>query len=46
VSRLLIPLVDDSVREPPETFTVHLRPARGAVAGAIMTARVTVHDDD
>jgi hypothetical protein len=46
VGRLLIPLVDDSVREPAETFTVHVRPGPGASAGAIMAARVTVHDDD
>jgi hypothetical protein len=46
MTRLLIPLVDDAVREPVETFTVHVRPARGAAAGAITAARVTVHDDD
>jgi hypothetical protein len=45
--RVLVPLVDDGLREPDETFVVHLasRP-RGATAGRVTATRVTVHDDD
>jgi serine/threonine-protein kinase len=46
VRRLLIPLVDDAVREPAETFTVHVSAQRGGTAGRVMATRVTVHDDD
>jgi hypothetical protein len=47
VRRVLIPLVDDGVREPDETFTVHLaaRP-QSAMPGPVMQTRVTVYDDD
>jgi hypothetical protein len=47
VRRVLVPIVDDGVREPDETFVVHLasRP-RGATLGRIAATRVTVHDDD
>jgi hypothetical protein len=45
--RLLIPLVNDGVRERDETFTVNIgdRP-HGGVAGAVKTTRVTLYDDD
>ena len=46
VERVLIPLVDDGVREPSETFTVHLAQPQGGVAGAVTTTRVTIYDDD
>lgn len=47
VRRVLIPLVDDGIREPDETFVVHLAPRpRGALPGPVMTTRVTVYDDD
>jgi hypothetical protein len=46
VARVLIPIVNDGVRESAEAFTVHLSRPRGAVAGAIMETRVTLHDDD
>jgi serine/threonine protein kinase len=47
VRRVVVPLVDDGVREPDETFVVHLasRP-RGATVGRVTATRVTVHDDD
>lgn len=47
VRRVLVPLVDDGIREPDETFVVHLasRP-RGATLGRVRATRVTVHDDD
>ena len=47
VERLLIPIVNDGVRESDEAFTVHLedRP-RGGVAGPVTATRVTLHDDD
>jgi hypothetical protein len=46
-ARLLIPLVNDNLREPDETFTVHIgdRP-HGAVTAGAKTARVTLYDDD
>jgi hypothetical protein len=46
VQRVLIPIVNDGVREPIETFTVHLAQPHGGVAGAVTTTRVTLHDDD
>ena len=46
VARALIPLVNDGVRESPETFTVHLSRPRGGIAGDVTATRVTVHDDD
>lgn len=47
VRRVLVPIVDDGIREPDETFLVHLasRP-RGATVGRVSATRVTVHDDD
>jgi len=46
VERVLIPIVDDGVREPSETFTVHLAQPQGGVAGAVTSTRVTLYDDD
>ena len=46
VERLLIPIVNDGVRESDEVFTVHLSRPRGGVAGAVTATRVTLHDDD
>jgi hypothetical protein len=46
VERVLIPLVDDGVREPTEMFTVNLAQPQGGVAGAVRTTRVTLYDDD
>lgn len=46
VERVLIPIVDDGIREPTETFTVHLAQPQGGVAGAVTTTRVTLYDDD
>jgi hypothetical protein len=46
VERALIPIVDDGVREPTESFTVHLAQPQGGVAGAVTTTRVTLYDDD
>jgi serine/threonine protein kinase len=46
VERVLIPIVNDAVREPEEQFTVHLSRPRGAVVGAVTATRVTLHDDD
>ena len=46
VERLLIPIVNDGVRESDEVFTVHLSRPRGGVAGSVTAARVTLHDDD
>jgi serine/threonine protein kinase len=46
VERVLIPIVNDGVRESDEAFTVHLsRPSNG-VMGAVTATRVTLHDDD
>jgi Calx-beta domain-containing protein/protein kinase-like protein len=46
VERVLIPIVDDGVRESDEVFTVHLsRPSVG-VAGTVTATRVTLLDDD
>jgi hypothetical protein len=46
VQRVLIPLVDDRLREPDEVFTVHLSPPRKSVVGDVAATRVTVYDDD
>jgi serine/threonine protein kinase len=46
VERLLIPIVNDGVRESDEVFTVHLSRPRGGVTGAVTATRVTLHDDD
>jgi len=46
VERVLIPIVNDGVRESDETFTVHLSRPRGGVAGAVTATRVTLLDDD
>jgi hypothetical protein len=46
VERVLIPIVNDGVREADEVFTVHLSRPRGGVAGAVTATRVTLHDDD
>lgn len=46
VERVLIPIVNDGVREPAEGFTVHLGRPRGGVPGSITATRVTLHDDD
>jgi hypothetical protein len=46
VERVLIPIVNDGVRESAEGFTVHLGRPRGGVAGSVTTTRVTLHDDD
>jgi len=44
--RLLIPIIDDDVREPDEVFTVHLGMLRNGVRGGITATRVNVYDDD
>jgi hypothetical protein len=44
--RVLIPIVDDRMREPEEVFTVHLSPPRNGVVGQVAATRVTVYDDD
>jgi serine/threonine protein kinase len=46
VERVLIPIVNDGVRESDEVFTVHVSRPRGGVTGAVMATRVTLHDDD
>jgi hypothetical protein len=46
VERVLVPIVDDGIREPTETFTVHLAQPQGGVAGSVTTTRVTLYDDD
>jgi hypothetical protein len=46
VGRLLIPIVNDGVRESDEVFTVHLSRPRNGVAGGVTATRVTLHDDD
>ena len=46
VERVLIPIVDDGVRESDEVFTVHLSRPRDGVAGPVMATRVTLLDDD
>jgi hypothetical protein len=46
VERVLIPIVNDGVRESDEAFMVHLSRPRGGVAGAVTATRVTLHDDD
>jgi hypothetical protein len=46
VKRVLIPIVDDGVREGDEVFTVHMSRPSGGVAGAVTATRVTLHDDD
>jgi hypothetical protein len=46
VERLLIPIVNDGVRESDEALTVHLSRPRNAVTGNVTATRVTLHDDD
>jgi hypothetical protein len=46
VARVLIPIVNDGVRESDEVFTVHLSRPRGGAAGTVTATRVTLHDDD
>jgi hypothetical protein len=46
VERVLIPIVNDGVRESDEVFTVHLSGPRNGVMGAVASTRVTLHDDD
>lgn len=46
VERVLIPIVNDGVRESAEGFTVHLGRPRGGVPGSVTATRVTLHDDD
>jgi serine/threonine protein kinase len=46
VERVLIPIVNDGVREANEVFTVHLSRPRGGVAGPVTATRVTLVDDD
>lgn len=46
LQRVLIPIVNDGVRESDEAFTVHLGRPRGGVAGDVTATRVTLHDDD
>jgi hypothetical protein len=46
VKRVLIPIVDDAVREGDEVFTVHMSRPSGGVAGAVTATRVTLLDDD
>jgi len=46
VERVLIPIVNDGVRESDEVFTVHLSRPRGGAAGTVTATRVTLHDDD
>lgn len=44
--RVLIPIVNDGVREAAETFEVQIGRPHGGVSGTVTTTRVTVHDDD
>lgn len=46
VERLLIPIVNDGVRESDEAFTVHLSRPRNGVSGNVTATRVTLLDDD
>ena len=46
VERVLIPIVNDGVRESDEVFTVHLSRPNGGVAGPVTATRVTLLDDD
>jgi hypothetical protein len=46
VQRVLIPIVNDGVRESEEAFTLHIGRPRGGVAGGLTATRVTLHDDD
>ena len=46
VERVLIPIVNDGVRETDEAFTVHLSRPQGGVTGTVTATRVTVYDDD
>ena len=46
IERVLIPIVNDGVRESDEAFTVHLSRPRDGVMGAVTATRVTLHDDD
>jgi hypothetical protein len=41
-----IPIVNDTVAEGPETFTVTLTPLKGAVVASPATATVTIEDND
>src|SRR6185295_9808892 len=41
-----VPIVNDAINEPSETFTGNLSNATGAVIGAIPTHTVTIIDDD
>jgi hypothetical protein len=46
LERVLIPIVNDGIREPDEVFTVHLSRPRDGAMGAVTATRVTLHDDD
>jgi hypothetical protein len=46
VARVLVPIVNDGVRESAEAFTVQLARPRGAEPGEVTATRVTLHDDD
>lgn len=46
VERVLIPIVNDGLRESDEAFVVHMGRPNGGVAGAVTATRVTLHDDD
>jgi hypothetical protein len=46
VERVLIPIVNDGVREPHRGVHGALAQPNGGVAGAVTTTRVTLHDDD
>ena len=46
VERVLIPIVNDGVRESDEAFTVHLSRPRDGAMGPVTATRVTLHDDD
>ena len=43
---VLVPIIDDAIPEPNETFTVTLSDASGAPIGAPSTATVTINNDD
>lgn len=46
VERLLIPIVDDGIREGDEHFTVHLSRPRNGLPGSVMATQVTLYDND
>jgi hypothetical protein len=46
VERVLIPIVDDGIRESDERFTVHLSRPRNGVPGSVTATQVTLYDDD